>query len=108
MAENMDLSPYRPKGTVPRERLQSPRYRPVHGAPFRETHPDDIVRIQLNGKPYDAPSEASVAVFLERLGFAGKHVAVEVNAVLVPKRQHAEHRLAPGDVVEVVTLVGGG
>ncbi len=66
------------------------------------------MRIQLNGKPYDAPTGCVVAALLEELGFAGKHVAVEVNEVLVPKRRHAEHRLSEGDMVEVVTLVGGG
>lgn len=66
------------------------------------------MQIHLNGNSYDAPPEASVAALLNHLGLAGKHVAVEVNAALVPKRRHAEHRLAEGDVVEVVTLVGGG
>ncbi len=66
------------------------------------------MQIHLNGNPYDAPPEASVAALLNHLGLAEKHVAVEVNAALVPKRRHAEHHLAEGDVVEVVTLVGGG
>lgn len=66
------------------------------------------MRIQLNGKPYDAPAGCLVAALLEEVGLAGKHVAVEVNEALVPKRHHAEHHLAEGDVVEVVSLVGGG
>lgn len=66
------------------------------------------MQIQLNGKPYDAPPACPVAALLDELGFAGKHVAVEVNEGLVPKRRHAEHRLREGDAVEVVTLVGGG
>lgn len=35
-------------------------------------------------------------------------VAVEVNMDIVPRTKHAEHQLQPGDVVEAVTLVGGG
>ncbi len=66
------------------------------------------MQIRLNGNPYDAPPGCAVAALLEQLGFAGKHVAVEVNEALVPKRRHAEHHLAEGDAVEVVTLVGGG
>lgn len=69
---------------------------------------DVIVQIRLNGREYDLPTGASVAVLLEQLGMARKHVAVEVNADLVPKRRHAGHALAEGDTVEVVTLVGGG
>ncbi len=66
------------------------------------------MQIHLNGNPYDAPSGVSVAGLVKQLGFGEKHVAVEVNAALVPKRCHDEHHLAEGDVVEVVTLVGGG
>jgi sulfur carrier protein len=35
-------------------------------------------------------------------------VAVEVNKRVVSHRRHGEHALAEGDVVEIVTLVGGG
>ena len=49
-----------------------------------------------------------VAELLEALGLARKYVAVEVNLQLVPRQQHGEHRLAPGDRLELVTLVGGG
>ncbi len=66
------------------------------------------MQIRLNGKPYDALPEASVHALLQEIGLADKHVAVEVNEALVPKRHHPAHRLAEGDVVEVVTLVGGG
>ena len=36
------------------------------------------------------------------------YVAVEVNLRLVPHKSRAEHRLAAGDRLEIVTLVGGG
>ncbi|MGH7295350.1 MAG: sulfur carrier protein ThiS [Polyangiaceae bacterium] len=35
-------------------------------------------------------------------------VAVEVNREVVPRARHAEHAIAPGDVIEVVHFVGGG
>jgi thiamine biosynthesis protein ThiS len=35
-------------------------------------------------------------------------VAVEVNRALVRRAERAERRLAEGDAVEIVTLVGGG
>lgn len=54
------------------------------------------------------PAQASVAVLLQQIGAADKYVAVEVNADLIPRRQHGEHTLAEDDEVEVVTLVGGG
>ena len=39
---------------------------------------------------------------------AARGVAVEVNCQIVPRARHAEHVLADGDRLEIVTLVGGG
>jgi sulfur carrier protein len=45
---------------------------------------------------------------LAELELDSRQVAVEVNLELVPRSRHGQHRLEPGDEVEVVTLVGGG
>jgi thiazole synthase len=45
---------------------------------------------------------------LRELGVRPEFVAVEVNRGLVTRSRHDETRLAAGDVLEVVTLVGGG
>nr|WP_255449815.1 MULTISPECIES: sulfur carrier protein ThiS [Myxococcaceae] len=45
---------------------------------------------------------------LAELSLSGPGVAVEVNAAVVRRAQHAEHRLKEGDRVEIVTFVGGG
>jgi sulfur carrier protein len=50
----------------------------------------------------------SVADLLRRLGVANPRVAVERNKEIVPRAEHAATRLADGDVLEVVELVGGG
>ena len=50
----------------------------------------------------------SVADLVRLLGLEGQACAVEVNKLLVPRRRHAEQGLKTGDVVELVTLVGGG
>jgi thiamine biosynthesis protein ThiS len=49
-----------------------------------------------------------VADLLVELKVSPQHVAVEINRQLVPRRLHGETRLAEGDEMEVVTLVGGG
>lgn len=64
--------------------------------------------ITLNGKSYELPENASVAELVAFLNLRPEHVAVEVNRQLVSRRFHAETVLNPDDVVEVVTLVGGG
>jgi sulfur carrier protein len=49
-----------------------------------------------------------VRALLETLNLGRERVAVEVNAVVVRRALHEEHRLAESDRVEIVTFVGGG
>ena len=66
-----------------------------------------MIELEVNGerKKTGAPT---VEALLVELGLAGQAVAVEVNQAVVPKKQHGEAKLADGDKIELVTLVGGG
>src|SRR5437868_3678370 len=64
--------------------------------------------ITINGVPSELALAQTVAELLQQLGHDPRRVAVEVNREVVPRARHGEHRLQPGDAVEVVTLVGGG
>jgi sulfur carrier protein len=66
------------------------------------------MEIIYNGQPRPVTDAVSIATLLGELDLESRYVAVEVNLELVPRGQHAQHRLNPGDRVEVVTLVGGG
>lgn len=66
------------------------------------------MQITVNGESRQVAEATTVAALLDHLKLTGKPVAVEVNLDLVPKPRHAEHRLAEGDRLEIVTLVGGG
>jgi len=66
------------------------------------------VIITLNGERREVPDELTVAALLKHLGVKPEFVAVEVNRDLVRRTRHDETRIAPGDALEVVTLVGGG
>ncbi len=66
------------------------------------------MQITVNDEPRQAPEQITVAGLLDELGLGDKPVAVEVNLQLVPRQRHAQQRLAAGDKVEIVTLVGGG
>ena len=66
------------------------------------------MQIIVNGRPQTVDQGITIAHLLEDLRLTGKHVAVEVNLELVPRQRHAEHPLAEGDRLEIVTLVGGG
>ncbi|MGH7271433.1 MAG: sulfur carrier protein ThiS [Polyangiaceae bacterium] len=62
----------------------------------------------VNGVHRDVPEGLTVRGIIELLGFAGGLVAVEINEAIVPRAHHHEHRVAPGDAIEIVHFVGGG
>lgn len=66
------------------------------------------MRIWVNGEAREVSEASTVADLLRELALAGKRVAVEVNAGIVPRSQHADTRLQPGDTVEIVHAIGGG
>ena len=67
------------------------------------------IRISVNGREEECPAGTTVAELVARLEpTRARACAVEVNLALVPRSRHAERRLAEGDRVEIVTLVGGG
>jgi len=64
--------------------------------------------ILLNGQAQSVNDAATVADLLKKLGVSTRGIAVEVNGELVSRSVHSTHRLASGDRLEIVTLVGGG
>lgn len=86
---------------------------PDHDASRGELRSDcpvdsEPVGIVVNGEPMTVPAEFRVTDLLTRLGLASRPVAVEINRVVVPRRQLGDHTLVDGDQLEIVTLVGGG
>ncbi|MCH2162511.1 MAG: sulfur carrier protein ThiS [Phycisphaerales bacterium] len=66
------------------------------------------MRIVVNGGEIEVPTDSSVQALLASRGLAERPCAVEVNKEVVPRRGHADLVLCDGDVIEIVTLVGGG
>ena len=66
------------------------------------------LKIVLNGSPKEVADTLAVAELLESLALGPEGVAVEVNGELVTRTEREDVRLAEGDAVELVTLVGGG
>ncbi|MCE9595271.1 MAG: sulfur carrier protein ThiS [Planctomycetes bacterium] len=64
--------------------------------------------IQLNGQPRELAPSTTVAELVRSLGLVAEQVAVERNGRLVRRAEHGTLRLAAGDALEIVTLVGGG
>ena len=66
-----------------------------------------MIELAVNGEAKKTAS-STVEELLTELGLAGQAVAVEINRNVVPKKEHGQTALQPGDQVELVTLVGGG
>lgn len=67
-----------------------------------------LIQLTVNGQPRQAPARMTVSQLLAELKLAPRGIAVEVNQQVVPRGKHAEHELADGDRLEIVSLVGGG
>src|SRR5215211_2194899 len=65
-------------------------------------------RITINTEPRTFPAPLTVTDLLRELGKDPARLAVEVNEMVVRRDEQGSRRLADGDRVEIVTLVGGG
>jgi thiazole synthase len=63
--------------------------------------------LTVNGEPRRS-SAATIAALVRELELKPEKVAVERNGVIVPRSTLAEAPLADGDVLEIITFVGGG
>lgn len=66
------------------------------------------MQIIVNANPIEVPDGTDMAGLIDQLELSGQRLAVEVNEELVPRSRFAQHRLAPGDQVEIIHAVGGG
>jgi len=63
--------------------------------------------VKINGEEINIAGK-SISEFLATTNYDPKRIAVERNGDIVPKAQYDETMLCDGDVVEVVSFVGGG
>lgn len=73
-----------------------------------KTAPESEILITVNGTPAHVPASMTLADLLVRHGLVPLRVAIERNRVLVRRDDFHHTGLAPGDEIEIVTLVGGG
>ena len=66
------------------------------------------MNLVVNGQPREFPERITVTELLAAMGLEGRPCAVERNQSVVSRADHDSTRLAEGDLVELVTLVGGG
>jgi len=66
------------------------------------------LRIRLNGEPLEVEPGTTLGSLVDRLSPDRSRVAVERNREIVPRATLDDAQVENGDVIEVVTLVGGG
>jgi sulfur carrier protein len=66
------------------------------------------MKLTINGQEQSVPDKLSVSGLLEHLQIHESQVAVEVNRIIVPRKQHCTRILLESDAVEIVSFVGGG
>jgi len=62
----------------------------------------------LNGEPFELDEGATLLDIIRTLELQGKRYAIEVNEDIIPRSEHPDYTLRPGDTVEVVQAIGGG
>ena len=75
--------------------------------PVTMTQEINTMKITLNGEKKDFSDGITVTDLLEQVAAKGP-LAVEVNRQICPKKTHTQTILQGGDIVEIVTIVGGG
>ena len=67
-----------------------------------------VITIQLNGEPRSCPAGLTLPELLEACGYRPQLVVVEFNGVILPRTRWSNQVVVESDVLEVVTIVGGG
>jgi sulfur carrier protein len=67
-----------------------------------------MVTIEFNGVKSQVEDKATIEDLLRSSKVESRFCAVEVNLEIVPKDQYGTRSFCDGDIIEVVTLVGGG
>jgi len=66
------------------------------------------VTLTVNGTAKTVADNLTLAQLVRELGLEKNPIAIELNRNVVPRDRHGDTRLAEGDRLEIVTLVGGG
>ena len=66
------------------------------------------MNVIVNGNSEEIPQSYTVRDLLEARGLGRSACAVEINRELVTRSLHQTRVVQPDDVVEIVSLVGGG
>ena len=67
-----------------------------------------VIEVTIHGDKKSFSSGLSIAELLSELKLNSRAIAVEINQQIKPRDTHETTRIQDGDMLEIVTLVGGG
>ena len=67
-----------------------------------------MIRINGENVAFAEVSSLSLLDYLEKEGFNRDYLVVEINEIIIPKKNYAQHFFHDGDSVEIISFVGGG
>jgi sulfur carrier protein len=68
----------------------------------------NVIDVTINGKKQPCEEGLTIVELLDLLGMNSRAIAVEINQEIQPRDTHSHVKVKDGDVLEIVTLVGGG
>ena len=69
------------------------------------------MRLSINGKPKEnkeKENSSSLLFVIEQLGLNPKLIVVEFNGEIISSKNWGIQKVEEGDILEIVTIVGGG
>jgi sulfur carrier protein len=67
-----------------------------------------VITLQVNGEPRRCSAGCNLEQVLAELGYQPRLVVVEFNGTILPRQSWPQQSVGESDVLEVVTIVGGG
>lgn len=64
--------------------------------------------VKINGKETNEAYGMTVSEYLEANSYNPKHIVVELNEQILPKSEYFTTTITDGDVMEVLSFMGGG
>ena len=67
-----------------------------------------MIALKVNGRPVELPGPTPLLDYVGGLGVDPRGIAVELNGRILERSEYESTRLAEGDALEIVRMVGGG
>ena len=71
-------------------------------------NPERSTMVKINGKETNEACGMTVSEYLEANSYNPKHIVVELNERILPKSEYFTTDITDGDVMEVLSFMGGG